>query len=438
VAIPSVGSSASSAIPSAQATSNSRAMAVVTSLFFMWGFVTCLNDIVIPHLKSIFDLNYREAMLVQLFFFSSYTIFSFPSGWLIGRVGYQRSMTVGLCVMALGTILFLPAANIPAFVFFLTALFIVAGGMTVLQVSANPYVSVLGTPEHASSRLNLTQAFNSLGTFIAPYFGGLLILSTAPLAFDQIQKLDPAALQAYRLHEAATVKFPYLLITGALLLLAFLISLFHLPRIESAEHITEADRNKPIPSLGSQSHLVLGVVGIFLYVGAEVSIGSFLVNYFKEPAIGNMLEKTAAFLVSFYWGGAMVGRFIGSAILQKVKPGLLLGVFAVAAALLTCTSMLTSGYVAVVTIILVGLFNSIMFPTIFTLGIAGLGPLTARGSGLLIAAILGGGIIPVLQGALADNVGIHHAFILPVICYLYIVFYGFRGSKPPARTVVPA
>jgi len=434
VAIPSVGSSSVSS--QAQTSTNTRAMVVVTSLFFMWGFVTCLNDILIPHLKSIFDLSYFEVMFVQTAFFSGYFIFSLPSGRLIEWIGYKRSMVAGLCVMALGTILFLPAANIPAFAFFLAALMIVAAGMTILQVSANPYVSVLGPPEGASSRLNLTQAFNSLGTFVAPFFGGVLILSTVPMALDQMRQLDPAALLTYRLHEAATVKFPYLLITAVLLALAFAISRFHLPRIESAEHVTEADRNKPLPKLSSQTHLLLGAVAIFVYVGAEVSIGSFLVNYFKEPAIGNLIEKTAAFLVSFYWGGAMVGRFIGAAVLRKAKPGVVLGISALVSGALTCASMLTFGYTAVVTIILVGLFNSIMFPTIFTLGIAGLGPLTGRGSSLLIAAILGGAIIPAAQGLIADRIGIHHAFILPVICYLYIVFYGFRGSRPPSRTVV--
>jgi len=412
-------------------------MVVVTSLFFMWGFVTCLNDILIPHLKAIFDLSYFQVMFVQTAFFSGYFIFSLPSGRLIEWIGYKGSMVAGLCVMALGTILFLPAANIPAFAFFLAALMIVAAGMTILQVSANPYVSVLGPPEGASSRLNLTQAFNSLGTFVAPFFGGVLILSTVPMALDQMRQLDPAALLTYRLHEAATVKFPYLLITAVLLALAFAISRFHLPRIESAEHVTEADRNKPLPKLSSQTHLLLGAVAIFVYVGAEVSIGSFLVNYFKEPSIGNLIEKTAAFLVSFYWGGAMVGRFIGAAVLRKAKPGVVLGIAALVSGALTCASMLTFGYTAVVTIILVGLFNSIMFPTIFTLGIAGLGPLTGRGSSLLIAAILGGAIIPAAQGLIADRIGIHHAFILPVICYLYIVFYGFRGSRPPTRTVVP-
>jgi FHS family L-fucose permease-like MFS transporter len=409
--------------------SNSAAMAMVTTLFFMWGFITCLNDILIPHLKSIFDLNYAEVMLVQFAFFSGYFIFALPAGKLIEWIGYKRTMVVGLCTMALGALLFLPAASLPAFLFFLTALIILAAGMTLLQVSANPYVSVLGPPATASSRLNLTQAFNSLGTTIAPFFGSLLILSTVPKSLEETRLMAPDVLQAYRLHEAATVKTPYLFIAGALLVLAIIIGLFRLPHIRAVE--SDSDIH-PSVSIWKMRHLVLGIVGIFVYVGAEVSIGSFLVNYFSQPYIGGMSEKQAAAYVSFYWGAAMVGRFIGSAILQKLNTGVVLGFAALAALVLVTTSMLGFGLVALWSIILVGLFNSVMFPSIFTLGIAGLGPLTGKGSGLLIAAIVGGAIIPVAQGALADRIGIHHAFILPALCYLFIAYYGFRGSKPEA------
>lgn len=400
---------------------------MVTTLFFMWGFITCLNDILIPHLKSIFDLNYAQVMMVQFAFFSGYFIFALPAGKLVEWIGYKRTMVVGLCTMALGAVLFLPAASLPAFLFFLTALMILAAGMTLLQVSANPYVSVLGPPATASSRLNLTQAFNSLGTTIAPFFGSLLILSTAPKSLEETRRMAPDILQAYRIHEAATVKTPYLIITAALLILAVIIGLFRLPHIKSVEHDSDIH---PSVSIWKVRHLVLGVVGIFVYVGAEVSIGSFLVNYLSQPNIGGMTEKDAAFFVSFYWGAAMVGRFIGSAILQKLGTGPVLGFAAIAAGLLVTISMLGFGSVAVWSIILVGLFNSVMFPSIFTLGIAGLGALTGEASGLLIAAIVGGAIIPVMQGALADTIGIHHAFILPVLCYMFIAYYGFRGSKP--------
>ena len=425
MAITHVGKPVAGVAPSA---SNSAAMAMVTTLFFMWGFITCLNDILIPHLKAIFDLNYTEVMLVQFAFFSGYFIFALPAGKLIEWIGYKRTMVVGLCTMAVGALLFVPAASMPAFVVFLTALMIVAAGMTLLQVSANPYVSVLGPSETASSRLNLTQAFNSLGTTIAPFFGSLLILSTAPKAIEEIRRLAPDALQAYRLHEAATVKFPYVVIALTLLALAVVIGMFKLPLILTD---VEGGRDKTgTKSLWSHRHLVLGVVGIFVYVGAEVAIGSFLVNYFSQNEIGGMTEKEAAVYVSFYWGAAMVGRFIGSAVLQKVRTGPVLGFAALVAGVLVAVSMLSLGSLAVWSIILVGLFNSIMFPSIFTLGIAELGPLTSEGSGLLIAAIVGGAIIPVVQGAIADRIGIHHAFILPVICYMFIAYYGFKGSKP--------
>ncbi len=431
MAIANVGKSAARvAAPTGK--SNTSAMAMVTMLFFMWGFITCLNDILIPHLKAIFDLNYAEVMLVQFVFFSCYVIFAIPSAKTIEWIGYKKTMVVGLAVMALGAVLFLPAAHVPAYALFLAALIVLAAGITALQVSANPYVAVLGPPETASSRLNLTQAFNSLGTFVAPYFGSLLILSTTAKTPDQIHQMAPAALHAYRMQQASSVNLPYVLIAIALIVLAVAIARFKLPVISEVEDTTQLEdpNTKIAVNIWKQRHLVLGVIGIFVYVGAEVAIGSFLVNYFSQPNIGAMSEKTAAVYVSFYWGCAMIGRFIGSAILQKVRAGFLLGVVAIVACGLVVASMLSFGAVAMWTIILVGLFNSVMFPSIFTLGIAGLGPLTGRGSGLLVAAIVGGAIIPEIQGVLADHIGIHHAFILPVLCYLYIAFYGFRGSKP--------
>jgi MFS transporter, FHS family, L-fucose permease len=412
---------------SAPAQSYTAALSVVTTLFFMWGFLTCLNDILVPHLKAIFDLNYAQVMLIQFAFFSAYFIFSIPSAKVIDWIGYQRTMVLGLFVMALGAILFIPAASVPSFPLFLGALMVLAAGITALQVAANPYVSVLGPARTASSRLNLTQAFNSLGTFLAPWFGKALILSTVVLGITEMRQLSPDALHAYRLHEAATVKLPYLGLSIALVLLGIAIGLFKLPAMPAAQHRVG---DKSAGSVWEHRHLVLGSVGIFVYVGAEVAIGSFLVNYFSQSNIGNVTEKVAAGFVSYYWLSAMIGRFVGSAVLQKVRTGLVLGIAAMAAALLVCVSMLTFGHVAMWSIILVGLFNSVMFPSIFTLGIAELGPLTGDGSGMLVMAIVGGAIIPVVQGAIADRIGIHHAFILPVICYLYIVFYAFVGSKP--------
>src|SRR5271156_6600992 len=400
-------------------------LATVTTLFFMWGFLTCLNDILVPHLKSIFDLNYRQSQLIQLAFFGAYFVFSFPASKIVDWIGYQRSMVVGLLTAGVGAFLFVPAASVPSYPLFLGALIVLAAGITCLQVAANPYVTVLGKPETASSRLNLTQAFNSLGTFLAPFFGGLFILSVAPKAIEEIRALAPDALQAYRLHEAATVKTPYVGLGIALVVLAVAIGSFKLPKIPQAQHQIGEKVND---SIWRHPNLIFGAIGIFVYVGAEVSIGSFLVNYFSQPDIGGFTEKVAASFVAFYWGGAMVGRFIGSAILQKMSTRGLLGICAVCAAALVAISMLTTGHFAMYSIILVGFFNSIMFPSIFTLGVAELGPLTGEGSGVMIMAIVGGAVIPVLVGVLADRIGIHHSFILPVICYLYIVYYGFRGS----------
>jgi len=405
----------------------SRPLAVVTTLFFMWGFLTCLNDILVPHLKSIFDLTYAQVMLVQFAFFSAYFLFSLPWSKVVNTIGYQRTMVVGLLTMACGAFLFVPAASAASYPLFLTALLVLAAGITGLQVSANPYVDLLGKPETASSRLDLTQAFNSLGTTLAPKLGGLLILSAAPLAIEQLRQLAPAALHAYRVQQAASVKMPYTVISVALVLLAVLIGRFKLPKIESE---LSSPGEKATDSIWKHRNLLLGAIGIFTYVGAEVSIGSFLVNYFGLPEIAGLSAKSAAGFVSLYWGGAMIGRFLGAPLLRRIKAGYLLGFCAICAATLVTVSMLMNGHKAMWSILAVGLFNSIMFPTIFSLGVAELGPLTGSASGILNMAIVGGAILPVIQGAIADTVGLHHAFLLPVICYLYILFYGLSGSKP--------
>jgi len=404
-----------------------RPLIIVTSLFFMWGFITSLNDILVPHLKSIFDLNYSQVMLVQLAFFSAYLLFSVPWSRVVNKIAYQRTMVIGLITMGIGAALFVPAAAAPSFPLFLTALMILAAGITGLQVAANPYVIVLGKPETASSRLNLTQAFNALGTTLAPVLGGMLILSTAPLAVEQLRRLSPQALHLYRVQQAGSVKIPYIVISIALILLAVAIARFKLPKIEPA---TAGLGEKVKDSIWKHPNLLLGALGIFAYVGAEVSIGSFMVSYFGQPEIAGLSPQIAAGYVSLYWAGAMVGRFIGAGVLQRIKTSYLLGVCAVCSATLVTVSMLTSGHVAMWSMIAVGFFNSIMFPSIFALGVAELGPLTGSGSGLMNMAIVGGAIIPVIQGVIADGVGIHHAFILPVICYLYILFYARRGSTP--------
>jgi FHS family L-fucose permease-like MFS transporter len=413
----------------------SRPLAIVTTLFFMWGFLTCLNDILVPHLKAIFDLSFTQVMLVQFAFFSAYFLFSVPWSKIVNRIGYQRTMVVGLLTMAFGAFLFVPAASVVSYPLFLTALLVLAAGITGLQVSANPYVDLLGSPETASSRLDLTQAFNSLGTTIAPKLGGLLILSAAPLAVEQLRRLTPEALHVYRVQEAASVKLPYTVISVALVLLAILIGTFKLPKIESPG---AGSGEKVNDSIWKHRNLVLGAIGLFSYVGAEVSIGSFLVNYFGLPEIAGFSAKTAAGFVSFYWGGAMIGRFLGAGLLRRMKAEYLLALCAISAAVLVVVSMMSAGHMAMWTILAVGFFNSIMFPTIFSLGVAELGPLTGNGSGVLTMAIVGGAILPVIQGVIADRVGIHHAFLLPVLCYLYIVFYALRGSKPNSQRYAKA
>ncbi|HVW77157.1 MAG TPA: sugar MFS transporter [Alloacidobacterium sp.] len=442
--------SSSSVTTNAPGNTNRSAMAMVTTLFFVWGFLTSLNDILIPHLKSIFSLNYAQAMLVQFAFFGAYAAFGYISGKVVEWIGYQRTMVAGLLTMCAGALLFIPAASAPSFALFLTALIVLAAGITALQVAANPYVSVLGPAETASSRLNLTQAFNSLGTVIGPLLGGWLILGAAEKNVQDITGMSPEQLHAYRIHEAATVKFPYLAIALALVALALAIALYKFPRIDTTKDYRPMGEKKD--SVWRHRHVVLGAVGIFVYVGAEVSIGSFLINYFNRPDIGGLSALAASALVPFYWGGAMVGRFIGSAVLQKVKSGTMVALCAAVATVMVLISMNTTFTSGVITslplhfliwhgtlllphswpvwsMLAVGLFNSILFPSIFTLGIAEMGPLTGEASGLLVTAIVGGALIPELQGVLADSIGIHHAFIIPVLCYLFIVYYGLSGSK---------
>jgi FHS family L-fucose permease-like MFS transporter len=345
----------------------------------------------------------------------------------VNKIGYQRTMVVGLLSMTLGALLFVPAASAASYPLFLIALVVLAGGITGLQVAANPYVALLGKPETASSRLDLTQAFNSLGTTIAPKIGGLLILGAAPLAIEQLRQLTPQALHVYRVQQASSVKLPYIVIAVALSLLAVLIGTFKLPAIE---HAAYSAGEKLKDSIWKHPNLFLGAIGIFAYVGAEVSIGSFLVNYFGLPEIAGLSTKSAAGFVSFYWAGSMIGRFLGAPVLRHVKARYVLALCAILAATLVMASMVWGGHAAMWSILAVGFFNSIMFPTIFSLGVAELGPLTGNGSGILNMAIVGGAILPVIQGAIADRIGIHHAFFLPVICYLYILFYALRGSKP--------
>jgi MFS transporter, FHS family, L-fucose permease len=406
-------------------------LVVLTSLFFMWGFITCLNDILIPHLKTVFSLNYTEAMLIQFTFFTAYFIVSLPSGIIVDRIGYKRGIVIGLVTAGLGCLLFYPAAGTRSYPLFLGALFVLASGITLLQVSANPYVAILGKSETASSRLNLTQAFNSLGTTVAPYFGSLLILSVAAKTAQEMSVMNQAELAAAQMAEAGSVQVPYLWLAAALFVIAAIIALVKLPAVEGGPVSATGEGGQAMDSLHQSAwkyrHLVLGAVGIFVYVGGEVSIGSFLVNFMGDPEIAGLPAAEAGKYLSFYWGGAMVGRFIGSAVLRMINPGKVLAFNAVVAGALVVIAMIASGHVSMWSILAVGLFNSIMFPTIFTLAVDGLGKHTGQGSGILCMAIVGGAIVPVLQGFFADRIGIHHAFFLPVLCYLFIAYYGLKG-----------
>ncbi len=408
---------ASAAAP-AQTGSYTSALSAVTTLFFLWGFITCLNDILIPYLKAIFQLSFTQANLINLCFFGAYFLMSIPSGKLVARLGYKRGMLLGFVVAAIGAFLFYPAAELRTYGLFLGALFVLASGITLLQVAANPYVAILGPPQSASARLTLTQAFNSLGTTLAPLLGSALILS-------QLPKLD-AAVPAAAI-DVRAVQIPYLVIGGTLLLISLLLSRVHLPTLEHTVEDRSADANQQ--SIWRHRHLVLGVVGIFAYVGAEVAIGSHIVSYVALPDVLGLDPKAAGDQVAFYWGAAMIGRFAGAYLLNKFAPTKLLAFNAVGAVVLVLISINTTGMVAMWSLLAVGLMNSLMYPTIFTLAMAGLGRQTEEGSGLLCTAIVGGALIPMLFGFIADQSTMRMALLLPVVCYVYIMWYGLRGSR---------
>lgn len=438
--------------PEAPASRYRTPFVVVTSLFFLWGFITVMVDALVPRLKAVFELTFFEAALVQFAFFTAYLLISIPSGALISRIGYKRGVVVGLLAMGAGCVLFVPAAGMRVYPLFLLAMFVLAGGITVLQVAANPYVAALGPARTASSRLNLAQAFNSLGTTLAPLVGAAFILGNTVLSSGEIAAMAPEAKAAYFAAEAGTVQTPFIVLAAVLAVLAVGFALFKLPKIlETDDHAAGSYRG----ALASRA-LVWGAVGIFVYVGAEVAIGSYLVNYFLELDVRALVaehpwlagiagflsggdyeafnvERLAGTFVALYWGGAMVGRFLGSALLQFVSPGKLLAVFSGGAIALIALSVASGGALAMVAILLVGLCNSIQFATIFTLGIDGLGENTAQGSGILCTAIVGGAVIPPLYGALADAVGVQPAFILLTLCYGYIAAYGLsRARATPA------
>jgi FHS family L-fucose permease-like MFS transporter len=400
-------------------------------LFFMIGFITCLNDILVPHMKSLFDLNYTQAALIQFSFFTAYFVIAFPSSWLISRLGYQRSIVVGLLVSALGALAFYPASIAQSYPMFLGGLFTLAAGFALLQTAMNPYVAVLGPPERSSARLVLSQAFNSVGTTIAPVIGAVLILGAHALTSSEVASLADSDRIAYRTSQSESVQMPYLILTGMLALLAIVVSMLKLPKISDVEG--DEERNVSFFAPLRVPRLFKGVISIFAYVGAEVAIGSFMVNYLYERA--GLTEASAAQYVAMYWGGAMVGRFVGSYLLTRLAPGRLLGVMATINVVLTASSTMLTGMTAAYALVTCGLLNSIMFATIFTLAIKDLGVMTNKGSSWLIAAILGGAIIPAVQGAIADQTGtLVWSYLLPTVCYIYIAYYGFLGSRHSTTT----
>ncbi len=400
------------------------ALAVLAAVFFMWGFITALNDILVPHLKAVFALSYAQSMLVQFVFFGTYFLMALPAARLLERAGYKNAIALGLVVTGAGALTFVPAATIPSYGMFLTGLFVLATGITTLQVAANPYVTLLGPAATAPSRLNLVQALNSLGTTVAPAFGGALILAHSA---SGTARSDTAVFTLnQRMADALAVRGPYLGIAALLFLLAVVMFLWRLPALPTRPESRAASHD----SLWRHSRLLFGLGAIFFYVGAEVSVSSFLISYISSARVGAMSHAAASSYVSLFWGGAMLGRFAGSGVMRLVPATSVLAAVALGAIALLAITMLASGHAALWAIVLVGLMNSIMFPTIFSLAIEGLGSLTARGSALLIMAIVGGALVPFAQGVLADHLGLRIAFMLPLACYLYILFFAVQCRRP--------
>jgi MFS transporter, FHS family, L-fucose permease len=405
--------------------SYTAALVVLAVVFFMWGFATVLNDTLVPHFKSAFSLDYAQSLLVQLAFYLGYLIMGLPAAKVLERTGYKLAVVLGLLGMAVSAAAFVPAAMLQSYEMFLVALFLLASSITLLQVAANPYVAVIGSPQTASSRLNLVQAFNSLGTTLAPLFGAYLIFGRSPSGTTH-GALSLTAQQ--RTADIHTVELPYVMIAAVLLALAWLVWRVRMPDLGSeTRRAARAERAKH--SLWRHRNLVFGVPAIVLYMICEIGIGSTLVNFISQPHIGDMTHEQAGRYAALYWGGAMTGRFVGAWLLRRVSPERLLAAASIGALTLAGIAITSSGHLALWCLLAVGLCHSIMFPTIFTLGIRGLGPLTEEGSGLLIMAIAGGGLAE-LQGPLADHIGLQLSYLLPWACYLFILFYAAWGCRP--------
>ncbi|QVM83477.1 sugar MFS transporter [Novosphingobium decolorationis] len=428
--MPSVGTSPSAPVAQSQPAGvrYGPALALLASLFFMWGFITVINNTLLPHLRSVFELNYTQTTLIESVWFIAYFVASIPSAKLIEWVGYKKSLVIGLLTMAAGAVGMMLAAMIPSYGVTLVMLFIIASGITLLQVAANPYVAVCGKPETASARLNLVQALNSMGTMLAPMFGAYLILGRTK--GGTAAEGAVALTQAERLADAQSVILPYALVAGVLVVLAIIIARFPLPAMVSESDDAKEKRKHIInPELFKHRNLVFGIPAIFIYLIAEIGVGNLFINFVSRPDIGNMSLEQAGHYLTFLWGGMMVGRFVGSAIMSRFDAAHVLAVFSVGAFITMLVTSFADGHVAMWSLILVGLFHSIMFPTIFTLGIKGLGPLTEEASGLLVMAIAGGALVFV-QGWIADAYDLQTSFLLTAACELYVLFYALWGSKP--------
>jgi MFS transporter, FHS family, L-fucose permease len=408
-----------------RAQSYTAALVVLAGVFFIWGFATVLNDTLVPHFKSAFGLDYAQSLLVQLAFYLGYLIMGLPAAKVLERTGYKLAVVLGLLGMAVSAAIFVPAAMLESYEMFLVALFLLASSITLLQVAANPYVAVIGSPQTSSSRLNLVQAFNSLGTTLAPLFGAYLIFGRSASGTEQGAVTLTLQQRAADIH---TVELPYILIAAVLLALAGLVFKVRLPDLgKETRRAARAERSRH--SLWRHRNLIFGVPAIVLYMICEIGIGSTLVNFISRPEIGGMTHEQAGKYTVLYWGGAMTGRFVGAWLLRWITPERLLGAASIGALALAGIAITSSGHLAMWCLIAVGLCHSIMFPTIFTLGIRGLGPLTEEGSGLLIMAIAGGALAE-LQGKLADHIGLQLSYLLPWACYLFILFYAAWGCRP--------
>jgi FHS family L-fucose permease-like MFS transporter len=403
---------------------------LVTSLFFLWSIGVNLNDVLIPHLKKAFDLTDFQSSFIQIAFFGGYFLAALPAGKIMEKIGYKRGILVGLLICAAGTLLFLPAASSRIYGFFLLALFVMSSGQSFLEVGANPYVTVLGPAETSERRLNFAQSFNAVGAALVPTFGAAFILSGIEYTQAQRAAMSPQQLQAYITSEADTVKVPYLVITGIFLFVAALIYFSHLPEVQPHEREeASTDSAKGLNSTLDYPHLIKGVIAQFFYVGAQVGVGSFVIRFVKHT-MPSTPEKVAALFLVAHQTGFMIGRFSGSWMMKRIPAPKLLSIFGFGALVSVVVGICASGLASVLAIVLVGFFNSIMFPRIFALSLKNLGALTKRGSSLLVMSIIGGALIPAVMGRISDVSNIRIAFVMPVVCYTYVIYFALKGYKP--------